>query len=419
MPARRILRRVRHARIPVPRDLAPITRRGAEEEAAAGGMKPQDVDAIWAATERLFRRGLHPTIAVCVRRNGRVVLDRTIGWSHGTGPDTDPSSATVSTPETPICLFSASKAITAMVIHLLDEDGVLHVDDRVADYIPEFGQHGKGWVTIRHVLTHRAGIPTTGGRGDLELLTDWDAIIRLLCEAEPLTRPGQNLSYHALTGGFVLGEIVQRVTGKDIRQVLQERILDPLGVARLNYGVPAADVPLVAENHFTGVPVFPPFSGIARFVLGMSFEDAAVLSNEARFLEAIVPSGNIVGTAEEASRFFQMLLDGGRWEGTQIFEPRTVNRATQQTSYRELDSSLMLPLRYGVGFMLGGKWVSPFGPNTQAAFGHLGLMNIHCWADRWRNTSVAILTTGKPLISDHIPALYSLLATVSARTPRA
>lgn len=418
MPLSRILRRVRHARITVPKDLAAITRRGPEEEPAAGGLKAEDVDAIWRATERLFRRGLHPTIAICIRRHGRVVMDRTLGWSHGTGPGSDPAYSTIATPETPICLFSASKAITAMVIHLLDEDGLLHVDDRVADYIPEFGQHGKGWVTIRHLLTHRAGIPTTGGRGDLDLLTDWDAIIRLLCEAKPLTRPGQSLSYHALTGGFVLGEIVARVTGKDIRQVLQERILDPLGVSRLNYGVPTEDVPLVAENHFTGIPVFPPVSGIARFALGMSFEDAAVLSNEPRFLTAIVPSGNIVGTAEESTRFFQMLLDEGRWEGTQIFEPRTVHRATQQTSFRELDSSLALPLRYGVGFMLGGKWVSPFGPFSQAAFGHLGLMNIHCWADRWRNTSVSILTTGKPLISDHIPALYALLTTIALRTPR-
>ena len=419
MPRPRILRRIRHARIDVPADLASITRAAHEEDPAAGGMTRRDIDTIWAAVERLFRHGLHPTIGLCVRRNGVVVLDRTIGWSHGGSPDmTADSPRTVATPDTPICIFSASKAVTAMVIHLLDEDGVLHVDDRVADYIPEFAQQGKSWMTLRHVLTHRAGIPTTGGRGDLELLTDWDRIVQLLCEAEPLSRPGHRLSYHALTGGFVLGEVVRRVTGKTVRQVLQERILDPLGVARLNYGVPPEDVPLVAENHFTGVPVFPPFSGVARFVLGMRFEEAAVLSNEAQFLTSVVPSGNIVGTAEEMGRFLQMLLDEGEWQGQRIFAARTVRRATQQTSFRELDASLLLPLRYGLGFMLGGRWVSPFGPNTQAAFGHLGLMNIHCWADRWRNTSVALLTTGKPLVSDHIPALYSLLKVITDRSPR-
>ncbi len=420
MPRPRLLRRFRHARSEVPADLADVTRVAENEEApAAGGMTPLDVEAIWSATERLFRHGLQPAVALCIRRQGRVVLHRTLGWSHGGGPDAVAGAArTVVTPQTPLCMFSASKAITAMVVHLLDEDGVLHVDDRVADYIPEFAQHGKGWVTLRHVLTHRAGIPSTGGRGDLELLTDWDAIVRLLCEAEPTSRPGQTLAYHALTGGFVLGEVVRRVTGKDVRTVLRERILEPMGIARLNYGVPAADVPLVAENHFTGVPVFPPFSGVARFVLGMSFEEAARLSNEPRFLTSIVPSGNIVGTADEMSRFFQMLLDGGQWEGRTIFEGRTVRRATQQTSFRELDLSLLLPLRYGLGFMLGGKLISPFGPHTQAAFGHLGLMNIHCWADRWRGTSVALVTTGKPLIADHLPALLGLLSTITARTPK-
>lgn len=421
MPRPSVLRRFRHARSWIPDDLRGVTRVAHdEEEPAAGGMTQDDVDAIWGKAERLFRHGLHPVVSLCIRRNGRIVLHRTLGWSHGGGPDSPRGAPrTVATPETLICMFSASKAITAMVVHLLDQDGLLHVDDRVADYIPEFAQKGKGWMTLRHVLTHRAGIPSTGGRGDLELLTDWDGIVKLLCEAEPISRPGHKLSYHALTGGFVLGEVVRRVTGKDVRAVLQERILDPMGIERLNYGVPEGDVPLVAENHFTGIPVFPPFSGVANFVLGMSFEEAARLSNEPRFLTAIVPSGNIVGTAEEMSRFFQMLLDGGVWNGERIFEQRTVHRATQQTSFRELDLSLLLPLRHGLGFMLGGKVLSPFGPNTQAAFGHLGLMNIHCWADRWRNTSVSLVTSGKPLVSDHLLSLVQLLSTISARTPRA
>jgi len=419
MPRPRVLSRFRHVRCWVPADLTEVTRVGNEEDPAAGGVTQDDIDAIWTATKRLFRRGLHPLVTVCVRRNGHLLMNRSLGWSHGAGPDSPPTAPrTIATPETPICMFSASKAITAMVVHLLDEDGVLHVDDRVADYIPEFGCNGKDRVTLRHVLTHRAGIPTTGGRGDLALLTDWDAIVALLCEAEPRSRPGQTLSYHALTGGFILGEVVRRVTGKDVRTVLAERILAPLGVARLNYGVPPADVPLVAENHFTGIPVFPPFTGVARFVLGMSFEDAAEISNEPTFLTSIVPSGNVVGTAEEMSRFLQMLLDGGVWGGRRIFEARTVHRATQQSSFRELDLSLLLPLRYGIGFMLGGRHVSPFGPNTQAAFGHLGLMNIHCWADRWRNTSVAVVTTGKPLVSDHLPALHGLLSTITDRMPR-
>lgn len=417
-----VLRRFRHARCWIPDDLASITDIGDEEEPAAGGMEQADVDAIWDAALALFRRRLHPTLSLCIRRHGRIVLHRTIGFSHGCGPDAPDGwqGRTVATNDTPICIFSASKAITAMVIHLLDEQGLLHIDDRVIEYFPEFGSGDKRkrWVTLRHVLTHRAGFPTTGERQDVEMLTRWDDIVKALAEGPLQSRPGHRLAYHALTGGFVLGEVVRRVTGKTIRQVLKEEILDPLGIARLNYGVPEDDLPLVAENHFTGVPVFPPLTGIARFVLGMSFERAAELSNSPAFLTSIVPSGNVVGTAEELSRFFQMLLDGGEYDGTRIFEPRTINRTVQRTTFRELDLSLLLPLRYGLGFMLGGKTVSPFGPNTQAAFGHLGLMNIHCWADRWRDTSVALITSGKPLVSDHVGPLWTLLTTIGQRTPR-
>ena len=417
-----VLRRFRHARCWFPDDLASITDVGDEEEAAAGGMTKADVDAIWDAALRLYRRGLHPTLSLCMRRRGRVILHRTVGFSHGCGPDAPDGwqGRTVATNDTPLCIFSASKAITAMVIHLLDEQGLLHIDDRVVEYFPEFGQTDKRkqWVTLRHVLTHRAGFPSTGERQDVMTLTRWDEIVRALAEGELQSRPGQRLAYHALTGGFVLGEVVRRVTGKTIREVLRDEILQPIGIERLNYGVPEEDVPLVAENHFTGIPVFPPFTGVARFVLGMSFERAAELSNAPEFVTSIVPSGNIYGTADELCRFYQMLLNGGEYGGTRVFEPRTINRTVQRTTFRDLDLSLLLPMRYGLGFMLGGKVVSPFGPNTQAAFGHLGLMNIHCWADRWRDTSVALITTGKPLVSDHVVPLWKLLTVIGERAPR-
>jgi len=420
MSRSQVLRRLRHARCWIPDDLTAITDVGDEEPASAGGMQAADVEAIWGRAVALFRRGLHPVVSLCVRRHGHVVLNRTIGFSHGCGPDAPDGwqGRTIATNDTPMCIFSASKAITAMVIHLLDERGLLHIDDRVAEYWPEFAQNGKNWVTLRHVLTHRAGFPSTGESEDVEMLTRWDDIVQALVEGSLQSAPGRKLAYHALTGGFVLGEVVRRVTGKSIRDVLREELLEPLGIGRLNYGVPTPDVPLVAENHFTGVPVFPPFTGIARFVLGMSFERAAELSNSEPFLTSVVPSGNIVGTAEELSRFFQMLLNGGEYGGTRLMEPRTVNRAVQRTSFRELDMSLLLPLRHGLGFMLGGKLISPFGPNTPAAFGHVGLMNIHCWADRWRDTSVGLITTGKPLVSDHLLPLWQLLSIIGARAPR-
>ncbi|MBW1881327.1 MAG: beta-lactamase family protein, partial [Deltaproteobacteria bacterium] len=193
-----------------------------EVDPAAVGVEPAAVELIWEEVERLYEAGLHPAISLCIRRRGEVVLNRAIGHTCGNSPMDSAGSPKVPVkPETPFCIFSASKAITAIVIHMLDERGFLHVGDRVADYIPEFGQHGKEWVTIRHVLTHRAGIPSVpSDYAVLELLKDWDRIVELLCDAPLVSAPGRRLAYHAVTGGFILGEIVRRVTGGTIRQFL-------------------------------------------------------------------------------------------------------------------------------------------------------------------------------------------------------
>lgn len=355
-------------RISVPRHLAPITRRDSEREAdpRALGVEPAAVDRIWSRVEALFRTGVHPAISLCIRRRGRVLMNRSIGYARGGGPG-ELGVLEVATPETPFCIFSASKAVTAMVLHLLDDRGLLHVDDRVAEYIPEFAQHGKGWITIRHVLTHRAGIPSLDGHTGLELLSNHDAILALLCSARPTSRAGRRLAYHAITGGFVLGEVVRRATGKDIRTVLREEILDPLGFEWMNYGVPVGREREVATNYFTGKPPPALVGYVARRALGVTLQEAAELSNDPRWLHAIVPSGNIVSTADELSRFFQLLLEGGELDGVRIMEARTIRRARNETAYLEMDVTLGAPIRYGVGLMLGDTFVSPFGVNTPRA----------------------------------------------------
>ena len=99
---------------------------------------------------------------------------------------------------------------------------LLHLNDPVCEYIPEFAAHGKDSITIQHVLTHRAGIPNLPPEVmRLETLEDDDAVLAMLCDATPTWRPGRRLAYHAITGGFILGEIVRRVTGKPIRTFLR------------------------------------------------------------------------------------------------------------------------------------------------------------------------------------------------------
>jgi CubicO group peptidase (beta-lactamase class C family) len=126
-----------------------------------------------------------------------------------------------------------------------------------------------------------------------------------------------------------------------------------------------------------------------------------------------VPSGNLVATAEEMSRFYDLLLRGGELGGVRVFEPRTVFRATAEQSYFELDLSLGLPLRYSMGFQLGARWLSLFGPYTPRAFGHVGFTNIVTWADPERGLAAAIMTSGKPLIYAEIYYLIEVLLRIN------
>ena len=411
----------RRARIP--RDLAEVTTIRADRECdpLGVGVAPDAVDRLWRAVERLYASGIHPAVQLCVRRAGQVLVDRAIGHASGNGPDDAPDAPkTPVTPDTPFCSLSASKAVTARVNHLLDHQDRLRLDEPVCEYIPQFAAHGKRWITIRHVLAHRSGIPNLPPQiMRLEHLDDLDEVTDILCEAEPVWRAGRQLAYHAVTGGFVLGELVRRVTGRTIRQVLDDAIRRPLGFRWLSYGVAPADVPRVATNYVTGPPVLPPFSYLFRRGLGVGFHEAVEMSNDPRFLTGIVPAANVVGTADEFSRFYQLLLEGGTLDGIHVFDRRTIRRAICEQSYLEFDFTLGLPFRYGLGFMLGAEWVSPYGPDTSEAFGHLGFTNVVCWADPEREVAAALMTSGKPFIYPELYYLFEVLRQIGLACPKA
>lgn len=395
----------------VPEDLDEVTAIGEETPGREVGVARGEIDTVWNAVRNLYRSGLHPAIQICVRRLGATVLHRSLGYVSGNEPGAPPDAErVVATTQTPFNLFSASKAVTAMVVHKLDERRLIHLDDRVCEYIPEFGVHGKQWITVRHVLCHRSGIPHLPPHAmDPELLEKPGEIMSLLCEAKPLHAAGRRLMYHAITGGFVLGEIVRRVTGKDIRTVLREELQEPLGWRWMNYGVPAQDLPLVAQDAFTGLPLVPPISSFVRRALGVEMEAAVRLSNDARFRTGIVPAGNLIATADEISAFYQCLLDEGELDGVRVFDPRTVRRATSEQTYWEFDFTLGVPIRYGLGFMLGGERISLFGPDTPRAFGHLGFTNIFAWADPERGLAAAVLTSGKPVLAVDMLRVIALI----------
>jgi CubicO group peptidase (beta-lactamase class C family) len=404
----------------VPDSLQEITCIGEEEPADTKAIGSREIEELWRLTEQLYRSRAHPAIQLCIRHNGRRVLHRAIGHASGNGPDDPPGAPKVPvTLDTPIGLFSASKAISAMVIHKLDEENALRIDDRVCDYIPEFSGGGKQRITLRHVLAHRAGVPNLPPEAhDIDVFCRPEQVVDILCRAKLTSRPGRALAYHAVTGGYILAEVVKRATGKDMRELMEEKISHPLGLYWLNCGVRPDQVDAVAKNALTGYPILPPLKQLLQRALGIPMREVVELSNDPRFLTSIIPAANICATADEVSRFYQCMLRSGEWNGESVFAPRTVRHATAEQSYWELDLTLGFPVRYSLGFMLGNRHFGILGGDNPFAFGHVGLSNVFTWADPERGISVALHTTGKPIISPHVVPLFRLLNEINVTFKR-
>ena len=401
-------------RVRVPADLDAVTAIGEEDHSEIDGAA---VERIWQAARHWYQAGFHPAIQLCVRQHGRVVLDRAVGHGWGNAPD-DPADAekVPVTTDTPFCVYSAAKGITATVIHMLVEQRYFSLDDRVCEYIPSYTSHSKHRTTIRHVLTHSAGVPfPTGPRPDLRRVDDHEYAQEQLGKLRPLYRPGLVHIYHALTWGPLMREIVYAAAGKDIRDILATEILDPLGFRWTNFGVAKQDIPSVAPSHATGRPLPPPIAAIFRKAIGGTVHEIIPYTNTPAFLSTVVPSSNTVSTANEMSRFAEIWRRGGELDGVRIINPERMYAAVQQCRRLRPDFAVGLqPARWGTGFMLGTNRFGPFGRNAPAAFGNLGLSNIAIWADPQRGLAAGVISSGKPGRDPEARRYTALMDTIAA-----
>ena len=405
-------------RIRLPADLDAVTDVDLEDGC---DLDPAALERIWEAAEHWYRAGMHPAIQLCLRYDGRVVLNRAIGHAWGNGP-ADPLGAeqVPVTTQTPFCVYSAAKAITTTVVHMLVERGDLSLDDRVCDYLPGYTSHGKHRTTIRHVMTHSAGVPfATGPRPDLKRMNDSDYAREKLAELKPIHRPGLVHIYHGLTWGPLVREMVSAATGRSIREILATEILYPLGFRWTNYGVAEADVPLVAPSHVTGKPLPAPVAAGLKIALGGTMQQIIPFSNSPMFLTSVVPSSSTVSTADELSRFAEILRRGGELDGVRVLRPETVRTAARECRRLRPDVATGLaPIRWGTGFMLGSNRFGPFGRSAPAAFGHTGLTNIAVWADPQRRLAAAVVSSGKPGRHPEAGRYTALLDRINAEIPR-
>lgn len=405
-------------RIRVPDDLDAVTDIGEEDHS---GLDAAAVGRIWQAARYWYRAGMHPAIQVCVRHRGRVVLDRAIGHGWGNGPD-DPADAerVPVTTATPFCAYSAAKAISTTVVHMLVERGHFSLDDRVCDYLPTYTSHGKDRTTIRHVMTHSAGVPfATGPRPDLKRMDDSEYAREMLGRLKPVYPPGLVHIYHGLTWGPLVREIVSAATGRTIREILATEILEPLGFRWTNYGVAPQDVPLVAPSRVTGTPLPAPIAKAFKVAVGGTPQQIIPFSNTPAFLTSVVPSSSTVSTAFELSRFAEILRRGGELDGVRVLSPETLYTATREARRLRPDLATgLMPMRWGTGYMLGSKRFGPFGRDAPAAFGHTGLTDIAVWADPSRDLAAAVISSGKPGRHREAKRYPALLDRINAEIPR-
>ncbi|OTG67536.1 serine hydrolase domain-containing protein [Acinetobacter silvestris] len=402
----------------VPHDLSSVMHQQHEVAAELGGMTEQQLQKIWASIESLYKTGNYPLINFCLRRKGHILLNRSLGYAQGNSTQGLAKDALIGNTDTPVCLFSASKMITAILVHILNEMGEINLLDPISYYLPEYAQNGKQDATIFHLLSHRGGIPRVEMEVTPELLFDKDQILKHLYAAKPISAAGSHLAYHAVTAGYILGELIERVTGQDIRQFLHEQIEKPMDLPYFNYGLKPELRDQVALNYPTGIHPKLGTDHYLNRVLGGGLKLAVDVTNDHRFMDTVCPAGNIYTSAEQANRFLEMLLNGGEYNGKRIMSAQTIFRATLPTSNVSIDRTLLAPMRYALGPMLGSNPVGIFGPMSGQAFGHLGFSNILCWADPERDISVSLLNTGKSVVGTHLPALANVLYQISNHCPK-
>ena len=375
----------------LPHSPSAVTRRADEAESRL------PIEAFWQTAVSQYETGLYPCIGLNIRHRGQVVLDRTIGHVEN-DPGIRPGA--VASPDTLFNLFSASKILTAVLVHALIEDGRLGLDDRVCAHIPGFDKHGKDRILVRHLLTHTAGIPAMPeGLDPIPLLQSQELPLDEINALRPESLPGQKVAYHPVTAFLLLGRIIEDCADMPLREYATTRLLGPLGFERMNYGVPRADVGQVAKHTFTGPPVAPPMRSIFERTIGARLETAIEMSNTPEFLTGTLPMANVVSTGREVTRFLELLRKGGELDGVRVLQPETVARLTTEANPVAFDGTFGFPMRYSQGLMMGGNRFSLFGLGTRGAFGHLGFTTVLVYCDPARELTVSLLNTGKPMLA--------------------
>ncbi len=345
-----------------------------EADPTTVGMSPAGVDRIVSIFEQHFAEGLNIGAQLVVARHGRVVVDRAIGLRRLGTTETVQNT-------TPFLLFSCTKSLTSMCVHKLAEEGKVDLDAPIADYWPEYGTKGKETGTVAHALLHQTGIPGRGLYPQIPRWWYWDWVTSSVADLEVEHEPGSKTAYHLVNNGFILGEIVRRVTNVMIDEYMQREFLDPLGMADSYLGIPTDQLARASEVYWSAADQRAP----------------ALLFRYAR--QAVIPAATLNAPARDLARFYQMMINGGEYNGRPILKKETIDYATK-IHYTGLDETLGEPDRWGMGFGIGGPQLedqriygNTYGRySTHNTFGHGGQRSSIGWGDKSENLVIAFTT---------------------------
>ncbi len=361
---------------------------------------------------KVFHKQIEKTpggAAVSVYHRGRKVVDIWGGARDRQGNPWQQDTLSVS--------FSTTKGVAATLLHQLVEEGRVDYDAPVAEYWPEFAANGKGDILVRDLLTHRAGLHSIRALGlEFSDLTDWERVTATLAAA-PADRSASPYSlYHALTWGWLVGEVIQRAGNASITELTQSRLAEPLHLDGLFIGTPDSEHHRVAELIMGRDPEAPPppdtagrrmrrrarrgfwrslsrmaelglapdFSSFADSVTVQGFHPRLLTTPE--FLRAAIPAAGGVFTARSLARLYGALACGGEIDGVRILGERMIPRISKQ-QVETLDRSLYAPMRWRLGYH------QPYvlrRRRPRQAFGHFGYGGSGAWADPARQLAVAL-----------------------------
>jgi CubicO group peptidase (beta-lactamase class C family) len=337
-----------------------------ESNLSALGFAAKPLDHLDALIRSHIAEGRYAGAQIALARHGKLALFHSYGDARTEG------AAVPAANDSLFLLFSQTKVLTSSAVWTLVEDGRLSFMDRIADHLPEFAARGKGEITLQQVMTHQGGFPS----GDVSQAT-WTDHARMraeVCDFSLEWTPGTRLQYHGRAAHLVQAMVIEAVTGQDYRDVIRERVIEPLGLGNdIFVGVPEAQQARCADTY------------------GYDARD-----NSAAFRAAGLPGGGGYGTARGMAAFYQMLGHGGRLGATRLFSPRLIAYVSRSHTGESPDVQMGgIPMHRGLGPHVRGDSERIRGLGTIAApvtFGHGGVGSSYSWADPSSGVSFTYLT---------------------------